>query len=373
MKKENSLENLFWLELPEDMDTDLGIFKLDVSIPLPIEPDQNGKVSMEDASWEKFIAAMLLVLAVSPSHEYAGYYRNLLKALRPSLQEELEEAYKEKINYSDWDEAEDIILALRGLEPENLNHQYSMALLYDRLSAIKKRDGNFEASENYENAAEAAYSELLSNPDAPDESWFSAGVFRYRTGKYAEALETLESYISGPSGSKNKAEALRLIRLCRDEGQADKLYTDAYNALKSGRIEEGVELAREFLKEKNKSWPGYFLLGWGLRLGEHWSEAREALENALEKGCRETDLYNELAICARAVNDLDGAAEYLEKALRNDPENIKIVSNMSLVLLEKGDLDEALKWAKTSLTLDPEDPVSKKIYKDITGREEIDF
>jgi len=366
-KNDDSLDRLLWIDLPEDIDTDMGAFTLNPEIPLPVEPDENGEMDIKEVTWEKVIAAVLLVLANSPSHEHAGYYRQFLTALRPGLAAELMEAYKERVNEADWDHAEDIILALRGLEPDSNEPRYALARLYDRKAYQERKSGNSRIAESYEGAAEAAYNELLSDDSAPRKAWYDAGKFRYEKGDFLRAAETLEAFLDTAPEGPERSDAERLVRYCRDEGQADKLYREAYAALNAGQISEGTEMARKFRDTRPDGWPGWFLLGWALRLSEEWQEAREALEGARERGCSESDLFNELAICTRALKDFDASSAALEEALKRDPENIKILSNMAIVHLEKGDKEEAVRWLQTALTMEPADPICRKLLDDITS------
>ena len=363
------VSRLLWIDLPEDIEKDMGAFRLDPSIPLPVEPDDDGTMVLENVTWEKIIAACLLVLANEPSHEHAAYYRDFLSALRPELAGELLDASEGRMADGDWSSAEDFLLALRGFAPESPSALHAMARYYDRRSASEKASGGTEAAESYGRAAEAAYSELLSEDSAPSEAWFDAGNFRYRRGDFLRAAETLESYLDAADDEEKAAEARRLVGLCRDQGQADELYRDAYDALAAGRVEEGTEMARLFRDGKPGGWPGWFLLGWGLRLSERWAEAKKALEGARERGCVEGDLYNELAICSRALGDWEAAAEALGQALRLDPENVKIISNMAVIHLEKGDTAEAARWLKTALAMDPDDPVCKALLAKIEGED----
>ncbi|MDT8299305.1 MAG: hypothetical protein RQ801_13445, partial [Spirochaetaceae bacterium] len=96
------LESLVWIDLPDDMDTDIGPFKLDTSIPLPVEPDTEGQMNIADVTWEKVIAAILLILGNRPTHEHAAYYRVFLAALRPDLDIELAEASRDCISRGEW-------------------------------------------------------------------------------------------------------------------------------------------------------------------------------------------------------------------------------------------------------------------------------
>lgn len=359
------LERLLWLDLPDDIETDMGTFALNPAIPLPIEPDEDGTMKMENVTWEKVIAASLLVLANLPSHEHAEYYRSFLLALRPELEAELTEAAEALISEGDWERAEDILLALRGLKPDSIEARYAMAGFYDRRGTKERKSGEAQKADSFGKSAEAAYNEILSDADAPAEAWYRAGVFRYKRGDFAKAAETLEAYLDGNPEGEESEDAARIVRLCREEGQADELYQTAYAALTAGRIEEGTELARQFRDRKPGGWPGWFILGWGLRLSEEYEAGREALEGARDRGCRESDLYNELAICTRSLGDYAAAAAALEEALKNDPENIKIISNMALVQIEKGDRAEAERWLETALTMDPGDPICKKMLEDL--------
>jgi len=366
MKNEQDpLEKLLWIDLPSDIDTDLGNFTLNPEIPLPVEPDESGEIDIAEVTWEKIIAASLLVLANSPSHEHAGYYRQFLSALRPGLTGELTEAYLERMNEADWDIAEDIILALRGLEPESLEPRYAMAGLYDKRAIQERKSGNPQTAESYEGVAEAAYNELLSEDAAPKKAWYDAGLFRYKKGDFLRAAETLEAFLLNAEDGPERTEAERLVRFCRYEGQADTLYREAYAALTAGQITEGEKMARKFRDQRPDSWSGWFLLGWALRLSEEWQEAREALEGARERGCSESDLFNEMAICTRALRDFDAASAALEEALKRDPENIKILSNMAIVNLEKGDKEEAVRWLQTALTMEPSDPICRQLLDNI--------
>ncbi len=356
------IEKLLWIDLPEDIDLDMGVFRLNPAVPLPIEPEDGETIDIENVTWDKIVAACLLVLANEPSHIHAAYYREFLTALRPELTEELLEASQGCIADGDWSSAEDVLLALRGFAPESAAAMHAMARYYDLRSKS-------EASEAFKEAAEAAYSELLSDHIAPAEAWFDAGEFRYRCGDFRRSLETLEYYLDIAEDGENVSEARRMVSLCRDQGQADDLYMAAYTALNEGRLEEGTELAREFRDGKPGGWPGWFLLGWALRLSERWEEARIAFEGAVHRGCAEGSLFNELAMCLRALGDYESSAKALEQALRRDPENIKILSNMAVLQLERGNEAEALRWLNTALTMDPDDPVCKSLMERIEDKE----
>jgi len=366
MPSENDpLGQLLWIDLPDDMDTRLGDFSLNPSIPLPVEPEGKEDINIDDVTWERVIAATLLVLANSPSHEYADYYRNFLNAIRPNLSGELSEAFRERIAEKDWDTAEDIILALRGLKPTSTKPRHALANLYAAKAVSERKTGKKTAAESYENAAEAAFGELLSGENAPDDAWFDAGIFRYNRGDFLRALETLEVFLKSAHKGEQRSRAEELVHLCREGGQASEVYREAYAALSAGRIEKGTAAARCFRDANPDGWTGSFLLGWALRLSGNWQESRECLEEARDKGCKDSKLHRELAISTRALGDFAASADALEEALRQDPDDLRIISNMAIVKLEQGRRWEAQRWIQSALTLEPENPICQVLLKKI--------
>lgn len=365
------LERLLWIELPEDGDRDIGGFALDPAIPLPIEEENNGEkgVDPESLTWEKVIAAVLLVLANRPSHRHADYYRNLLGVIRPSLATELMEAAESRAKERDWKSAEEVLLALRGLEPDETAHRLALAVLYDDRSSHESKSGDPATARNYSEAADAAYNELVSADAPSSRAWFRAGTFRFRQGRYSPAADALEAFLDAGTDDEDTREAERLLRLCRVEGLADDVYQRAYADLVAGAVEDGLENANRFLADHPEGWPGWFLLGWGYRLSGRWEEGREALIKARDRGCREPDLWNELAICSMECGDGRGAEEALMKALEIDPENIKILSNMAMVKRRLGDVVEARRWLETATTLEPGDPIARRLLEEIDSYE----
>ena len=367
-----AFERLVWLDIPEGMETDIGPFTLDPSIALPIERGgESDDFDFRIPCWDDVIAAVLLLLIHRPSHEHADYYRDFVLALEPDMVDDLADTAEECCFLKDWEGAEDTVLAVLGLAPRSEQARWTAARFYDMRSEWERRGGDNRAAEDYAAAAEAGYGELLSDEGAPRDAWYDAGLFRYRRGDFARALDAAEFYLDdtreSAGGDEYLNEARRIVRMCRDEGQADKTYLEARAAFMSGRTDEGMRLAGEFRESRPGGWAGWRLLGWGYRLKEDWEAARGALENARERGCTESALYSELAMCSRALGDYDAAIEALANVLRLDPENTDAVAGMGLVMMEKGDRAEALRWMRCALVLRPGNRVFERFIADWEG------
>lgn len=364
MSKENLLERLLWIELPSNIDRDMGTFTLDPSIPLPIESEEN-EVCIDDISWDDISTSILLLLADYPSCEHSEYYRALILALQPNIDANLEEMAWNCIEEENWEKAMDISLALRGLKPESWVSKHLMAKNYDRRAALAEQMGQSEIASLHGQAAETAYQELLIDEEVAPQAIFDAGMFQYRQKNFKSALQNLERYLHESPDGIHADEAKRIVQDYLRKGQADDLYVEAYRALQENRIEEGIGLAEELSRKEPNSWPAYFLLGWAYRISENWYSAREALETAESRGYHEPDIYKELAKCYHALEELQMAVVTLKKALHREPNNIKIIFNIAYLLIEQGDKEEAIRWLETAITLSPDDEQSKKLLKEI--------
>lgn len=132
-----------------------------------------------------------------------------------------------------------------------------------------------------------------------------------------------------------------------------------------GHEDRGIEKAREFITRHPEVWNGWFILGWGLRRLERWSDAAKAFRKALELGGDGADSRNELAICLMEMDDLPGARGELETALRLESENVKVISNLGVLALKNGNPAEAAGFFRTVLEIDPSDPLAMGYLKDL--------
>ena len=106
-------------------------------------------------------------------------------------------------------------------------------------------------------------------------------------------------------------------------------------------------------------WNAWFLLGWGLRRIERYSDAKQAFLKAIEYGGEDNcDTYNELSLCYIQEKDFDEAKKCLNKAFELEPENTKIISNLGYLALAQGDKQKARNYFSTVLEYEPNDKIA---------------
>ena len=375
MTSEKMIDSVYYVTLPEGFKFSTNAFPLDPTIPLPVQKKQEGDADsfdMSSLSEEQILAGLLTVLAYDRTNKHLDYYRSILKKVRPNLKKELTNAAILKAKNEDFDLAEEIFVALHGFDPEDLITILNMALFFDQRAESYRRAGRFEDADAYDADALQYYTEAMdADPPLPD-AYFNAAFYYMKQNDFVRAKDCMETYLAltvdvpdkemGENGIYKKNRAQEVIDKIRNGNLEDASFHKAYKMIRDGEEEKGIELIGEFLQKNPKVWNAWFLLGWGLRRLERFSDAEKSFLKALEVGkdfgAENCDTYNELSICCLENGKPDEARTYLFKALAIEPENTKVLSNLAYIALRLGKIAEAQKYFSTVLEIDPKDKIA---------------
>ena len=117
-------DSIIFIKLRDDMKRDINGFTVDPAVPLPVEK-RTGQDNYDpnDLSWEMIIAAMLKIMAYDRDFEHIDYYRQFIKAVKPDLFKEMTQVGIFKAGNKDFAIAEEIFMALEGLNPDQLKQK----------------------------------------------------------------------------------------------------------------------------------------------------------------------------------------------------------------------------------------------------------
>ncbi|NQV60657.1 MAG: tetratricopeptide repeat protein [Alphaproteobacteria bacterium] len=122
-----------------------------------------------------------------------------------------------------------------------------------------------------------------------------------------------------------------------------------------GRAPEAIDLLEGLLKERPDYKLAWNTLG-GLHMGgERYSEAREALMQALQIDDAFHAARHGLARCLVQMRDLLGAQEQLQRLLQDAPDSVSAMKDQAVVLERIGQIDQALALRERAIELDPKD------------------
>ena len=372
MNPKNPLDSIYFIDLPENFSLSDAAFPIDKTIQLPVQQkdsDAPGVFNPKEITMEQILAGILTVLAYDKKNPHLDYYRSLLKKAKPNIKQELCEAAILKTKNEDFDLAEEIFLALHGLEPDDEAIILNMALFLDQRADNYRRAGLFEDADAYDADAESYYIQAIeAEPPLPD-AYFNAGFFYLKQHKYREAKDCFETFVAlnceateeelGENGEYKLNRANEILDMIKNQNMDDERFKNAYDLISSGQEEKGLEEIKVFLQNNPKVWNAWFLLGWGLRKLEKFDGAKQAFLEALEcGGDKNADTYNELSLCLVAEKKFDEAKAALQKAMAIDPDNTKIISNLGYIALAQGNEEEARKCFSIVLELDPKDAIA---------------
>jgi Flp pilus assembly protein TadD len=338
----------------------IGGFILDPAIHLPVElVPGDPSATTKELAWEAIVSGTLKLLAREPGHEHADYYRRFVLAVRPDIRAEFTGAGILTARNGNYELAIEIFRALEGLFPGDAVTALNLALAHEGRARTLERTGREDPADEAREAAFEAYKRALAADPGEPAVHFNLAFFHLHQRGFEKAREHLTAFLRLSDDREKRAEARRIVKEIDAQGLTDGQFQRAYDCIRMGREEEGVEAARGLLERHPTAWHAWFLLGWGCRRLGRWAQGREAFEKAVSLGGSGPDPLNELAICQMELGDLASAERTLRSALALEPENTKIVSNLGIVALRGGKADEARGYFRTVLELDPEDAVAR--------------
>ena len=373
MSSANPLDAIYFVKIPEGANFSSGAMKIDTSVELPVQKknlDDPIEKDFAKLSEEQILSGILTVLAYDRENANNPYYRKLITEVRPNIKKELSEAAILKTHDEDWELAEEIWLAVSGIDPNDMAVVLNLAIFYDQKADSYRRNSLNEDADAYDDSALRYYKKVLDSDKEIPDGYFNAGFFYLKKSEYGEAKACFENYLGlvadvsdeklGENGIYKKERAQEIINKISNRNLENDRFHDAYKYIAGGQEEKGLEEIRKFLSDNPAVWNAWFLLGWGLRKLGRFSDAKAAFLKAREcdGGDENADTLNELAICQMETGELDEAYSTLKEALVMDGENTKIISNLGYLSLKLGKNEEAKKYFEVVLEIDPDDKIA---------------
>lgn len=359
MDEKQKLATVAFVSIAKTTQRTIGEFTLDPSILLPVDmPEGATTLAAGELRWEAIVAGTLKVLAWDPQNEHADYYRRFVLAVKPDIKEEFTQVGIAKARGGEAAAAIEIFRALEGLFPEDAITRMNLALAYEEHARRMEKLENTAEAEEYQALAWEAYKAALAADPSEPALHYNVAYFYLHQRSFEKARDHLAVYVKTGTDPKRVREAGRIMAEIDAQGLMDGLFQGAFDAIRMGREESGIEQIERFIASRPNVPNAWFLLGWAHRRLGRYKEAREAFLKALELGRAHADLLNELAICLMELGQLAESRKRLEEALALEPENTKVISNLGIVSLKAGDPAQALGFFRTVLEIEPEDRIA---------------
>ena len=364
----NKLESVKFITLPKSMEDQITGFKIDSTIPIPVQMKEGSKhLDPEDVTIESIVAGMLVTIAYKEKDKNLDYYRSFVLAVQPNAIEELNTAAITKEKQKDYPFAEQLFLTVYHMLPQSASC-INLATLYSSWAVHERDEGDEKAEEFYLSKCLNTLEEGLERFGENEDILAELGSFHTYLGNLDIAEGYLKRYMAVAEEGERKQKLKKMLKDVSFRIDSDNEIKQAYDFMMLDEEDKALETIESFIKKNPKLWHGHFIKGWALRRLKRYKEAEDELLRCISCGESNADIYNELSICALEKGDKELAKSYLDAAVDMDPENLTLVSNLAFLHLRDDEFDEAKEWIEKCRKLAPEDSQVRQMMKEYTDK-----
>ena len=357
MNNKEKLKGIVFIKLPDSFTKQIENFQLDPSISIPVQlPDGKSTITNKEITIERIVAAMIKIVAWDTENEHFDYYRDFVLAAQNDAVNQLNVAAIAKEKAGDVDFSEELFIAVNNLAPQPASF-INLATHYSSQAAKKKEKSQTEYDFFQQKAFDTLNEGLKEYKDNPD-LLCEIGYFHLYQNNIEAARDSLEQYIKlADNSDKRKEQVNKMLKDINLKITDDAKLLQAYDEINLCNEDKAITLLDEFIKTNPDVWNAHFFKGWALRRQEKFEQAKPCFLEALKLGECNSEIYNELAICALEEGQRELSLFYLDTAIDLEPENITLLTNYALLNLEDKDYDKTRYLLEKARNIDEKDPL----------------
>jgi tetratricopeptide (TPR) repeat protein len=365
MNLSNKTEGIVFINLPKDLEQEIGDFKVNPTIPIPLQlPEDHKEMEANDVTVERIIAGMLKIIAWVPEHKHFEYYRQFVLASQPESIEQLNIAAIAKEKKEDYDFSEELFLCVNHLSPQPASFINLATHYAKRATLTEDSEGKGALYDLFQQKTIDTLNEgLEQNPDDPD-LLCEIGYFHIYQNNIDSARDYLEKYMEKAlEDDKRKEQVGNVLKDINNKLTNDTALLQAYDEIQLCNEDKAIELLDIYIAKNPDVWNAFFFKGWALRRQFEYESAKECFLECIRLGESNSEIYNELSICALEEGHKELAIFYLDSALDLEPQNLKILTNLAFLKMEDKDYDKARQLLENARTIDINDPLVQHLSK----------
>ena len=365
MNLSNKTEGIVFINLPKDLEQTIGDFKVDPTIPIPLQlPENHTKMEANDVTVERIISGMLKIIAWVPEHEHFEYFRQFVIASQPESIEQLNLAAIAKEKVEDYGFSEELFLCVNHLAPQPASFINLATHYAKRATHAEDGEGKDTLYDLYQQKTiDILIKGLKSNPDNPD-LLCEIGYFHIYQNNIDSARDYLEKYMENAEDEdKRKKQVGNVLKDINNKLTNDTALLQAYDEIQLCNEDKALELLHTYIENNPEVWNAYFFKGWALRRQFNYQGAKECFLECIKLGESNSEIYNELSICALEEGHKELAIFYLDSALDLEPQNLKLLTNLAYLKIEEKDYDKARHLLENARAIDINDPLVEHLSK----------
>ncbi len=357
----NTLDKITYITLPSSLAVDLGTMKIDTSIKVPFSISENKeKLDKEDCTVENLMSGLITVVALDEKNINSDYYKKLIKALDKDIPAKLNQAAIAKERKGEYEFASLLFKAVYHLLPQSASC-INLATLYSYMAADASKKG--EDNRVYIKKAKETLIDGLEKFGEDEELLYETASFLSYIAQLDEAVDYIKRYLSVAEEGERKEEMKKLLEETLFKLENQEKIEEAYDFLSLGESNKALPIIDGFIEKNPKIWNGYFLKGWALRIKEEYEDATKCFLKCIEMGENNSEIYNELGLCALKRGNSELGEIYFETALEGDEENLTVLTNLCYLELEMEDWNKARKYLEKARFISGNDAILDTLIK----------
>ncbi|MDD4081971.1 MAG: hypothetical protein WC162_00940 [Sphaerochaetaceae bacterium] len=347
--------------------------------PLPVQLTDKEISPEKGITSEAIIAGLIIVVAEGVEQlknvdtlnkvnleEAFSYYKELLLFLQPDAIKTLSLAGIARSNAEDFEFATQLFSAVINLSHTDTSY-INLATMYAKQASKYQKENNLKISEIADDNLFSTLHEGLEYNPSSISLKAELGAYHLRHKDLDISYDYFNSFLENAPEGKQRSEIQKIVSDLKEILDDDNAIVSAYDQIMLENFDKAISILDNFQKNNPDAWEGWFLRGWALRCQQKFEEAKKSLLTSIEKDFGRSEIYNELSLCCKALEENELAKEYLNIANELDEENVIYLANLSFLYLADKEFDKAKYYLEKARVLDENDPQVKALIEEYEG------
>ncbi|NLM03824.1 MAG: tetratricopeptide repeat protein [Clostridiales bacterium] len=352
-------EEILFIELKNNMEFNIANYQLPsngLDVPLITEElAENIKTKKENEvlTVTGIVRGMIYLLGIDPSFKYKDEYIKFLYAVNPKIERYILKSGLEFINEGKLIEGIIFLKTLILLNNYDIDglFNYSLALLEYRDKQFLNKPKSYKL---FTREARDKLEKLLNSDKKHGLAYYYLGYIYRENKEFNKAKIHWEEALKLELEENIKEEIRTLLSELEDMAQ----YELGYQAILSGRSQEGLSILIKLEEKYSTWWNLLFFIGLGYRQLNNFEKAVVYFERVLKLKENQIDTIVELGLSYGGLGEIQKSIDCFYKALDIGGENNEILCNLAMLYLELNNIGKAEEYINKSLEIDPNDEIT---------------
>lgn len=300
------------------------------------------------------VRGMVYLLGIDSDFKYRDEYIKFLYAVNSNIEDYIN---FEAIKFADEGKMIESIIFLKALlllNDKNIYYIFNYALTLLKYSS-EHLNNKPKVQSVFKKESTICFETILDIDENFSLAYYHLGFLYSDNKQFNKAKLYWERYLKLDTNVDLSNEVNQMLLEIEDQAK----YERGYEAVLSGRSQEGLILLLELEERYSNWWNLLFFIGLAYRQLLKYEDAIGYFDKVLQLEEDQLDTIVELGLCYGSIGYYSQSIECFERALHIGGQNSEILCNLAMIHMEIGNLVKAKEYLDISLSLNNEDEITK--------------